>query len=495
MGGPVRLAELLERGGRRERLGHRAAHPGRAPGRPVVARAKVGKSLLALDITTALATGRPLLGGPAMPAGRRHLHRPGNGPRRPAGTPRRPRLRPGRRRGHAPAALLPGCPAPPARHRARRPGPRGHRAALGARLVVIDTMARAVSGEENSADTYRRFYQFTGCRLRAAGCRCCASTTEAKISGRGSEGRRARTTTSTSCSRWSSRASTSCSDGPGVGSSGYPPRCDCARRLNPSCATSWYRSPTRRAPSRSPACSTTSASSWTPAGGRRRGPEGGRAWAAGRGRGRRSQVPPTAPVRPGTTPRRTFGHHLPAASAGLGEAGTATLPKRSGTTPRHHPAPPPEWTWAPKRVYRTRRCPTLARHRRRVCRGRVPKDRRHHARGIPGAARGPQTAGGADTQTSMAGRGQRAPGAPLPSSAGQRRRLPAPTRPTRPDPPGRPSESGQNSGISEGPGAATTPSPPLDPFALTRLILSEPTVVAVTVNYTDGVTISATHTK
>jgi AAA domain len=38
-----------------------------------------------------------------------------------------------------------------------------------AALVVIDTMARAVSGEENSADTYRRFYAYTGRRLKAAG--------------------------------------------------------------------------------------------------------------------------------------------------------------------------------------------------------------------------------------------------------------------------------------------------------------------------------------
>jgi len=39
----------------------------------------------------------------------------------------------------------------------------------GARLVVIDTMARAVRGEENSADTYRNFYAFCGRRLKAAG--------------------------------------------------------------------------------------------------------------------------------------------------------------------------------------------------------------------------------------------------------------------------------------------------------------------------------------
>jgi hypothetical protein len=39
----------------------------------------------------------------------------------------------------------------------------------GAQLVVIDTMARAVRGEENSADTYRSFYSHSGRRLKAAG--------------------------------------------------------------------------------------------------------------------------------------------------------------------------------------------------------------------------------------------------------------------------------------------------------------------------------------
>lgn len=36
-----------------------------------------------------------------------------------------------------------------------------------AQLVVLDTMARVVSGEENSADTYRAFYRHTGARLKA----------------------------------------------------------------------------------------------------------------------------------------------------------------------------------------------------------------------------------------------------------------------------------------------------------------------------------------
>lgn len=35
-----------------------------------------------------------------------------------------------------------------------------------AQLVVLDTMARVVTGEENSADTYRAFYRHTGARLK-----------------------------------------------------------------------------------------------------------------------------------------------------------------------------------------------------------------------------------------------------------------------------------------------------------------------------------------
>jgi hypothetical protein len=41
--------------------------------------------------------------------------------------------------------------------------------AKGVQVVVIDTMARAVQGGENDADTYRAFYWHTGRRLKAAG--------------------------------------------------------------------------------------------------------------------------------------------------------------------------------------------------------------------------------------------------------------------------------------------------------------------------------------
>lgn len=38
-----------------------------------------------------------------------------------------------------------------------------------AQLVVIDTMARVIDGEENSADTYKSFYRYTGSRLKRRG--------------------------------------------------------------------------------------------------------------------------------------------------------------------------------------------------------------------------------------------------------------------------------------------------------------------------------------
>jgi hypothetical protein len=38
-----------------------------------------------------------------------------------------------------------------------------------AQLVVLDTVARIVAGDENSADTYRDFFRCTGCRLKGTG--------------------------------------------------------------------------------------------------------------------------------------------------------------------------------------------------------------------------------------------------------------------------------------------------------------------------------------
>lgn len=131
------------------------------------ARAKVGKSLLALDVSAASATGASVLGQPCrdpievvyvdleMTASdlRDRMEALGYGPKSDL-----ERLR------YYQAVDLPPLDS-----------------ALGgdvmaaicdkwqARLLVVDTMARAVNGEENNSDTYRNFQQHTGGKLRALG--------------------------------------------------------------------------------------------------------------------------------------------------------------------------------------------------------------------------------------------------------------------------------------------------------------------------------------
>jgi RecA-family ATPase len=58
----------------------------------------------------------------------------------------------------------------------------------GARLVVIDTMARAVSGRENDADTYRDFFRHTGRHLKADGVALLRLDHEGKGDGKGQRG-------------------------------------------------------------------------------------------------------------------------------------------------------------------------------------------------------------------------------------------------------------------------------------------------------------------
>jgi len=129
--------------------------------------AKVGKSLLALDAAAAKATGRSFLGQPPgapvdvvyidlemTPSDlRERMADLGYGPNDDLG-----RLR------YYPLPSLPPLDSDPGGELltslARE---------CTAALVVIDTMARAVGGEENNADTYRRFYEHTGRRLKAAG--------------------------------------------------------------------------------------------------------------------------------------------------------------------------------------------------------------------------------------------------------------------------------------------------------------------------------------
>lgn len=133
----------------------------------IYSKAKTGKSLIALDMAAAAATGRSVLGQPARLAVpivyvdlemteadlRERLSDLGYGPDDDMSLlsyyqlPNLPPLD-GDLGGDILTSLAIGFQA---------------------KAVVIDTMARAVVGEENSSDTYRDFYRFTGRRLKAAG--------------------------------------------------------------------------------------------------------------------------------------------------------------------------------------------------------------------------------------------------------------------------------------------------------------------------------------
>lgn len=133
----------------------------------VYAMAKAGKSLLALDVAAALATGSAILSRPAGPPVdvvyvdlemtredlRDRLADLGYGPDTDLD--------------HLHYYLLPLLPP--------LDRPEGGQALLDivrrheATALIIDTMARAVVGEENSADTYRNFVTFLGRPLKAAG--------------------------------------------------------------------------------------------------------------------------------------------------------------------------------------------------------------------------------------------------------------------------------------------------------------------------------------
>ena len=137
----------------------------------LVAPGKAGKSLLLLDVAAAVATGRPILGRPNS-----------NGPRsvlyldyemvRDDVAQRLADL------GYGPDdnlanlhyALLPSIDPLDVAAGGRYVLDAALRVA--AELAVIDTLARAVSGDENSADTYRAFYLHTGLMLKQAGVTC-----------------------------------------------------------------------------------------------------------------------------------------------------------------------------------------------------------------------------------------------------------------------------------------------------------------------------------
>jgi hypothetical protein len=132
----------------------------------VYSPAKVGKSLLALELSAALATGRPVLdrpAGPPLPVVyidmemteddlRERLEDLGYGPADNLKALRYYQL----------------CDLPPLDTEAGGSVLARIVDDCDAWLVVLDTMARVVSGQENLSDTYRDFYRFTGRRLKAA---------------------------------------------------------------------------------------------------------------------------------------------------------------------------------------------------------------------------------------------------------------------------------------------------------------------------------------
>ena len=133
----------------------------------IYAAAKIGKSLLALDMAAASATGRSVLGQVATDPVtvlyvdlemtdadlRERLDALGYGPDDDLS-----------RLVYLQLPTLPGLDSDLGGELLVE---LAHRHAV--TVVVLDTMARAVAGEENSADTYRNFYRYTGRLLKSAG--------------------------------------------------------------------------------------------------------------------------------------------------------------------------------------------------------------------------------------------------------------------------------------------------------------------------------------
>ena len=132
------------------------------------ARAKVGKSLLLLDVCGALACGAPVLGGPASDP----VHVVYVDMENPAGNVRARVLDLGYT---ASSDLVPDCISfhipsmPPLDTDLGGAVLTTQVERFGAVLVVVDTTASSVGGGENDADTYGVFYRHTGRRLRSTG--------------------------------------------------------------------------------------------------------------------------------------------------------------------------------------------------------------------------------------------------------------------------------------------------------------------------------------
>ncbi len=156
----------------------------------IYSRAKAGKSLLTLDAVAALATGRPILGRRSKPAAHVVYVDLEMGPE-----DLRERLED---LGYGPDADLSHLhyfqltALPPLDTELGGRVLEAIARDRNAELVVVDTMARAVNGEENLSDTYRDFYRFTGRRLKAAGialCRLDHSGKDPTLGQRGSSGK------------------------------------------------------------------------------------------------------------------------------------------------------------------------------------------------------------------------------------------------------------------------------------------------------------------
>ena len=139
------------------------------------ATSKTGKSLFAFDLVAAAASGRPILGGPPLEAPIHILYVDQENTRREAwdrayslgyfGPDHEGSLATLGQHMHY-ANMY---PWPPLDTEAggKKLLEKAHK--VKAKLVVIDTLIRTVSGEENSADTIKNFYRYTGMALKEAG--------------------------------------------------------------------------------------------------------------------------------------------------------------------------------------------------------------------------------------------------------------------------------------------------------------------------------------
>ena len=153
-------------------------------------QAKTGKSLLMLEIAAAMASGRPVLGNPTVQAVTLYVDFEND--------PRGDVLARLQAMGYGPGDLdalkYLSFPALSALD-SERGGAELMAAveAYGARVVVIDTVSRAVAGEENANDTWLAFYRHTGLLLKRAAVACIRLDHAGKDETKGQRGGSAKT--------------------------------------------------------------------------------------------------------------------------------------------------------------------------------------------------------------------------------------------------------------------------------------------------------------